>query len=330
VPLWASPADFGQQEFRAALAERGLTISVETELNLDPPETFHITVRSPTLVRISGGDLRGLMYGLLEAAEQLRANGTLATTQGVPGLAWRAVRIAPSDAELSAPNFYALDRWTVFFRMLARNRINRATLVLPALRFEADRLRVLSQIAHEHGVDFALGVRGPLGDRLLYTQLRRILDQCVLIRAVQVEADRESVDYFRTIVFPALLESGRRVTLDLRGVEARPDVLRAAIAAGITLDVASRTAAAALNRPFHSVVDAAAVPAEPDAVRARITTLATAGANGFEINLAGPNIEAYERVYWAWGRQGYAHRSPSLSTAAGPSKAKAKAATKKK
>lgn len=325
VSLTAGPADFGQQEFRAALAERGLTISVETELNLDPPETFHITVRSPTLVRISGGDLRGLMYGLIEAAEQLREKGALSTTQGAPGMALRAVRIAPSDAELGAPNFYSLDRWTTFFRMLARHRVNRVTLVLPPARFEADRLRTLSQIAHEHAVDLVLGVRGPLGDRLLYTQLRRILDQCVLIRGVQVEADREPVDYFRSIVFPALQEAGRRVTLDLRGAEARPDVLRAAVAAGVTLSVASRTAAGALNRAFHSVADAASVVPDTDPVRARIAALATAGATGFELNLPGPNIETYERVYWAWGCQGYAYRSPSLTTG----KAKAKAATKK-
>lgn len=318
APLFAGPSEFGQQELRAALAERGMALSVTTELNLDQPETFHITAVTSTSVRISGGDLRGLMYGLMEAAEQIRTTGQLTATNGEPGLRLRSVRVAPLDTDLVVLGFYSVDRWTKFFQMLARNRINRATLVLPPEKWEGDRIRVLSMLAKDYGVDFAMGVRGALSPRL-GAQLRKMLSECVLVRGVELEAGREPVDYYRTNVFAPLGEAGRRVTLDLRGVETRPDVLRAAVAAGVVLDVASRTSAAALGKVFHSV---AAPESEPDTVRARLNILANAGATGFEVDLAGVNLEGYERVYWTWGRSGYTYRTPGLSAG--------KAATKNK
>jgi len=322
LACFAGPSEFGQQELRTALAERGLTINIETELNLDQPETFHITSVSPTSARVSGGDLRGLMYGLIEAAEQIRAGGQLTTTTGEPGLRLRAVRVAPSDADLAAPGFYLSDRWNTFFAMLARNRMNRVTLVLPPDKLEGDRIRFLSTLARDHGVDFYIGIRTTLGPRTLYTQLRRMLSECVLVRGVQIDVGREPVEFYRTVVFPALQESGRRVTLDLHGAEARPDLLRAAQAAGMVLDIAGRSVAATLGNPFHALAAAQSTPAELDPVRARLTVLAGTGANGFEVDLAGPNVANYERVYWAWGRQGYDFRSPGMT--AGKSSTKSK------
>ena len=204
------------------MAERGLVLDITTELNLDQPETFHISSVNSTSARISGGDLRGLMYGLLEAAEQIRTTGKLTATTAEPGMRLRAVRIAPSDADLASPGFYTTDRWLKFFQMLARNRVNRATLVLPPEKLEGDRIRVLSTLARDHGVDFNIGIRTMLGPRTLYTQLRKMLSECVLVRGVQIEVGREPVEYFRTVIFPALQESGRRVTLDLRGGEPVP------------------------------------------------------------------------------------------------------------
>ena len=64
----AGPVDFGKAEFDAALAERKLKLRVDTELSLDPPETFRITLYKTGVARVTGGDLRGLMYGLIEAA----------------------------------------------------------------------------------------------------------------------------------------------------------------------------------------------------------------------------------------------------------------------
>src|SRR5882757_10071698 len=67
----AGPVDFGKSEFDAALAERKLKIRVDTELSLDPPETYRITLYKTGVARVTGGDLRGLMYGLIEAAGQI-------------------------------------------------------------------------------------------------------------------------------------------------------------------------------------------------------------------------------------------------------------------
>jgi hypothetical protein len=163
---WAGPVDFGRQDLLAAAQQRNLILSLDTELNTDQPETYHITVINAASavpgslsVRISGGDLRGLMYGLMDAADQLRTVGTIQGRAVIPGFAVRAVRIAPSDSELTAQGFYLSDRWIHFFQMLAHNRINRATLVLPAERLETDRLRYLSNLAFEYGVDFFVGLR---------------------------------------------------------------------------------------------------------------------------------------------------------------------------
>ena len=72
----ASPVDFGKAELDAAVAERKIRLHVDTELSLNPPETFSITLYKTGLARITGGDLRGLMYGPIEASEQIREKGT--------------------------------------------------------------------------------------------------------------------------------------------------------------------------------------------------------------------------------------------------------------
>ncbi len=320
----AGPVDFGQQELKAALAERGMTLNVTTELNLDQPETYHISSVTSTSARISGGDLRGLMYGLMDAADQIRNNGKLAAVASEPGMAVRAVRVVPSDMDLLMPGFYGIDKWTTFIRMLARNRVNRVTLVLPTNRLEADRIRMVSQLANDHGVDLMIGIRGQIGEKSLYTQIRRVLDECVRVRGIQLEVGREPAEYYRTVVVPAVQEAGRRVILDLHGAESRPDVLRVAIASGVGLEVTARSASGALNQPFHMLVQAQSVAAEAGPVSSRITGIGDSGANGFEVELAGPNVENYERVYWAWGRQGYDNHQPTLTTGKAQPAAKSK------
>lgn len=320
---FAGPIEFAQSELRAAMAEKGVLLNITTEINLDPPETFHITAVNAGGARISGGDLRGLMYGMIEAAEQIRGVGKLAITNGEPGLRLRAIRIAPLDTDLAAPGFYGTDRWTNFFKMLAKNRINRVTLVLPPDKLELDRLHIVSLLARDFAVDFFVGIRlpGPMTTPL-QGQIRRLLDQVVLIRGLQFEIGRDPVDSYRAILFPALLASGRRVTLDLRNVDARQDVLRAAIAAGVVLDTAARSSTTALGQSYHAVIPSSSVAPDIDPVRARLATLA--GADGFEIDLAGTNIEGYERIYWAWGRQGYNFRAPTIGAGKAQPKAKAK------
>ncbi len=232
----AGPVDFGKAELDAALAERKLKFHVDTELSLDPPETFSITLYKTGMVRITGGDLRGLMYGLIEASEQIRATGRLKAASGKPATPVRGVRMALRSYDLTQPWFTADDRWRAYFQTLARARLNRLTVALPLADADIERLRTLSETAAEYGVEFVLGIRHLTGDpQELYARLRGILDNCPLIRGVQIEAGDEPVQLYQEGVFKALHESGRRVTLDLRGVEDRPDLLRAAGASGAPL-----------------------------------------------------------------------------------------------
>ena len=93
--LHAGPVEFGMSELNAAIDARNFKYKpkIMAELNLDPPETYRIEPYAAGGGHITGGDLRGLMYGLLEAAEQMRATGRLKLTHGVPALALRGVRM---------------------------------------------------------------------------------------------------------------------------------------------------------------------------------------------------------------------------------------------
>jgi len=262
----AGPVDFGKAELDAALAERKLKLHVDTELNLDPPETFSITLYKTGMVRITGGDLRGLMYGLIEASEQIRANGKLKATSGKPATAVRGVRMTLRSYDLNRPWFASDAQWREYFQMLARARLNRISLMIPLADANIERLRMLSEAAAEYGVDFVLGIRHLEGDpQQVYARLRGILDNCSLIRGVQIEAGDESVQLYQEGVFRALLESGRRVMLDLRNVVDRPDLVRAAAASGTPLS-----------------------------------------APGFEMDAPGPDFMAdHHQLYWNNGRTSY-------------------------
>ena len=177
----AGPVDFGKAELDAALAARKHKLRVDTELNLDPPETFRITLYKTGVARITGGDLRGLMYGLIEAADQIRATGRLKSVSGKPATEVRGVRMALRSADLAEPWFTSDDRWRAYFQTLARSRLNRFSLVLPLAEADIERLRMLSETASEFGVDFVLGIRHLAGDpQELYARLRGILDNCPL------------------------------------------------------------------------------------------------------------------------------------------------------
>lgn len=329
---YAGPPDFGKQELRSAIGDRHLLFSIETELNLNQPETFVITPVGSTSIRVSGGDLRGLMYGLIDASEQVRSGGNVVRKTGEPGFRVRSVRIAPSEAELIAQGFYSSDRWMKIFEILARNRINRLTFSLPVEHVEYDRLRFLSRLGQDYGVDLNVGLRPPAGSRVTSAQIRKLLDEVVLIRGVQLDVGREPVDYFRTTVFPAIQQTGRRVTVDLRGAEMRPDVIRASQAAGVAILVAGRNSASGLEEPYYSPVTVMSTADQSD-VASKLAALSSASATGFELDLNGSNLENYERIYAEWGRAGYDYRAPGLApgkAAPAPAKAKSPAKSTKK
>jgi hypothetical protein len=193
----AGPVDFGKAELDAALAERKLKLRVDTEISLDRPETFSITLYKTGVARITGGDLRGLMYGLIEAAEQIRATGRLKAVSGKPATPVRGVRMALRSYDLTQPWFTSDDLWRAYFQTLARSRLNRLSLVLPLAEADIERLRILSETAAAFGVDFVLGIRNLTGDpQELSAHLRGILDNCPLIRGVQIEAGDEPVQLY--------------------------------------------------------------------------------------------------------------------------------------
>ena len=89
---WAGPREFGLQGYEAAVRARGLKperYRIQAMLDSGAPGSFKIRGRS-----VLGGDLRRLMYGLLEAAGQIRENGRLRETAAEPAFAVRAVRVA--------------------------------------------------------------------------------------------------------------------------------------------------------------------------------------------------------------------------------------------
>ncbi|MEI9814056.1 MAG: hypothetical protein WDO18_16060 [Acidobacteriota bacterium] len=106
---------------------------------------------------------------------------------------------------------------------------------------------------------------------------------------------------FAPQILPAIQAAGRRVTLDLRGAESRPDILRAAVAAGVALDIAARSSTGAQGHAFYTDVAAQGAPSDVEPVRVRLAQLAASETAGFELDLAGPNIENYERLYWGMG-----------------------------
>ncbi len=216
----AGPAEFGQAELDAAMAQRKLKWKNQVELSLDAPDTFRIEPYSMGGAHITGGDLRGLMYGLLEAAEQIRDSGHFTKTMGNPAASLRGVRIVMTpELEQASEEF-----WNSYFRMLARNRFNRVHVAFSRIEAPYRFPQFLSRTAADYGIDFTLGI----GGGVTAEELAHALIVCPSIRGVALEdASAE------TAVFSALRVAGRRVTLDLDGATAEPAVLQAALAEGV-------------------------------------------------------------------------------------------------
>jgi hypothetical protein len=216
----AGPVEFGQTELDLAMAARNLKWKNQVDLNLDAPDTFRIEPYSMGGAHITGGDLRGLMYGLLEAAQQIRASGHFTKTSGNPAASLRGVRIVLNTELEKAPEEF----WNSYFRMLARNRFNRVHMVFQRMEAPYGLPKLLSHTAAEYGIDFTLGVAGDS----TADDLAHMLISCPSVRGVALE-DSAS----QAAVFSALRVTGRRVTLDLDGSTAQPGALQEALASGI-------------------------------------------------------------------------------------------------
>ena len=216
----AGPVEFAQAELDSAMAARNLKWKNQVDLNLEAPDTFRIEPYSIGGAHITGGDLRGLMYGLLEAADQIRATGHFTKTSGNPAASLRGVRIVLNAELEKAPEAF----WSSYFRMLARNRFNRAHVVFQRIEAPYGLPKMLSHTASEYGIDFTLGVESDNSAE----ELAHMLILCPAVRGLAVEGAAG-----QDAVFSALRVAGRRVTLDLDGATARPEVLQEALASGI-------------------------------------------------------------------------------------------------
>ncbi|GEM_PF-1497591 len=226
VSAAAGPVDFGLDEYSAAAQARHVKWKIQCELTTDPPETYRIEPYAAGGAHITGGDLRGLMYGLLEAADQIRATGRLRQARGEPATPVRGVRRFASAEDMQAPEA----DWRAFFQMLARDRFNRFTLVFTSAPANLEKLRAISQLAADYAVDFTLGLWGNLPGGLA-----KVVSACPLIRTVEVLGEAADVNVYRNALFRPLREAGHRVALDPRGKLARADFLKAARAMGVAL-----------------------------------------------------------------------------------------------
>jgi hypothetical protein len=219
----AGPVDFAVGELNAAMAERKIKAKNIIELSLDAPESFRIEPYRVGGAHITGGDLRGLMYGVLEAAAQVRATGKFAKASGTPAASLRGVRIALTpELEATSQEF-----WHSYFQTLARQRFNRVHVQFTALDPPYRLVQFLSRTAVDYGIDFTLGIAGEISA----DDLSQILVTCPMIRGVALETGSPS----RVAVLNALRRAGRRVTLDLDGATVESSVLVAALEMGVPL-----------------------------------------------------------------------------------------------
>jgi hypothetical protein len=294
----AGPVDFGKAELRRALAARHRSLdAVSIELRRGAAETWSLSARG-----VVGGDERGLMYGLLEAAEQIRRSGKLSPGSGRPVTPLRGIRWFIHNQELEERWYFSREYWDEYFAMLARNRFNRFNLVFahqtnylappypywvalpefPEIRVpdlteerrarNLEMLRYISNAAAEHGIDLTLGIwqqdlqtyQTPRVEGLTaenigpYSRaaLRKVLDACPAIRAIQVRTNIESgipvdrqLEFYRDYIFPAIKGAGR--TLDLRAWAVAGGVIDAARQLGVTTRVSTKYWAEYLGRPYQ-------------------------------------------------------------------------------
>lgn len=196
----AGPVDFARAALDAASEARGLSgtaarVSIELSPVL-PEDGFQIVGAV-----IRGGSARGLMYGLLEAAEQIRASGRLSPVKGEPVVTLRSVRrvMTASDWRRSR------GEWVEAFTLLAHARFNRLHLMLdePLTHSRIEALRVASAAAQERAVDLAIGLAAPSVQDVI-----ALLAACPAVRAVHVDPSSAA------LISGPVREAGRYVVLE--------------------------------------------------------------------------------------------------------------------
>jgi hypothetical protein len=302
---WAGPVDFGRQELDRALVERKLSpkfFRVVTEVIDDAADSFRILPG-----QVSGGDIRGLMYGLIEAAEQVRASGRLLAAKGSPAIRIRGVRLVLQPADLQKDWYNSRAMWQEFCGTLARSRFNRLNVVFAQQRIETlaaepnlEMLRFISQTAADYAIDFTIGLQTEALDDDSGA-LKRVLAACPTIRSVQAALYRDWL--VRTV-----REAGRRITLELREQDLTPDRLEAEIPLRVTRDYRGDPATAAEPGPNDVVCIVDSGQTDP---RKTVLAISQSGCAGFEIDAPQPpNDEANRLFFKMWGRLGYDPKTP--------------------
>ena len=293
----ASPVDFGMAELNAAIASRDFKYApkVMAELDLQAPETYRIEPYAAGGGHITGGDLRGLMYGLLEAAEQMRSTGHLKQSHGAPALALRGLRIA---AKPEAEWFRSTAFWTHFFEEMARDRFNRLEVSFdsaPSAEIAAT-VRAITDEAQHYAVEVAVGFNEPNPPAI-----GGLLRNCPAIRAVVLHGNAmlDESQLLRT-----LQDSGHRVVLELADSENFAGLIENAGQSGAPLRLFAPFDGSAVNpRPRDLYLEM-----DPSQGSDAVSTISGAG---FEI--AAPLGESGQPTLDSvatWGRSGYSRPAP--------------------
>ena len=293
----ASPQEFGIAELEAAINAHDFKIKPKfmAELDLNAPETYRIETYQTGGAHITGGDLRGLMYGLLEAASQMRATGKLKPAHGTPALMLRGLRIA---AEPGA-DWYASEMfWRGFFEAMARDRFNRLQLTFESAPQDRDlaTLHMIAETAAQDGVDLAVGL-GPASP----AAVARLLARCPPVRTVILNGP-DATEESRALM-DVLHNAGRRVVLESKVGDIASSSAEPANPAALPLRRFAVYGGSALNpQPLdlYFRMDGTGDAAEVDSL---------SGA-GFEIAVprgaeGRPSVESLA----AWGLRGYGPRA---------------------
>lgn len=339
----SGPVDFGKQEFNAAIANLKYKPKIKTELNLDQPETFRIEPYASGGAQITGGDLRGLMYGLLEAAGQIHESGRLKRARGAPAVEPRGVRIA---ADTSAPWFRSEEFWRGYFATMARSRLDRLQLVFESLPEQRDAASIqkIADKGVEYGVDVALGFKRLPNNQPLGTAILDLLEKCPAIHAIVVDPEDPALDTWRDEILEAVGRTGRRVVLETGTGENTSAFADAAEKAKLPLRLFSRYDCSGDDidctrmsdrgerviprRSFYWKMDPVQTSAKEAVVRALIPKLNA----GFEI--AAPLVPDDATGHpgtlglETWGRLGYDPKPPQAAVAKPAVKSKSR--TKRK
>lgn len=273
----------------------------------------HINDAKTKTLLICGSDERGLIYALLDVARaiELTPRGD-ASLSGVsqalesPYLRVRSMTMQLFNADLEAGWYFDEEFWAEYFKLLARCRYNNFTLTFlhqtnyltPLYAYLVDvpqvtvkgltrgdrnrnmsALKRIAEQAHEHGLDFTLGIwtqlpvekyPGEIRVQNLPTGLaaadycavglRRILQSCSAIDAVQFRMNAEAgvsedqqTDFYRPL-FQAIANCGHPVRVDLRYKGLRPATIQVAKALKLDVTVSTKFWCEHMGLPYHPTV----------------------------------------------------------------------------